>query len=428
MSHPDRITRTPIVMVDITASCPLASELAGRMRDARTELTRRWLERIAARVSIDPQRVFPSELLLDHIPVLMNGIADYVETPADEISADVPVIAKAMELGELRLEQGFDAHEILKEYEILGGVLFNFAAHEVEKLDAPCSEGEILTFSHRLFRAISVIEQVTTNQYLRSLTEKVNDREEQLRRFNRMVSHELKNKVGAMLGAGELVQEEWISSEERKKFVDIIVQNAHGLQQVLDNLTELSKLEGETRRQRNVMLREALTEVLRQQRELIRSRQVTIEIADDLPRVEVNAAAVELCLSNYLSNAVKYSDPKSKVRWVRVGAAIEAGRDEHDGCYLVVRVEDNGVGVREEIRDKLFDRFFRSDETSTTVEGTGLGLSLVKETVEAIGGQAWAEFDNGTTVFAFSVPCRRREDAASSRIFQASDQTGAGIG
>jgi signal transduction histidine kinase len=415
-------------MVEITANCPLATELATRMRDARADLTRRWLERIGARVSMDPQRTFPSELLLDHIPILMDGIADYVETPADEISADVPVIAKAMELGGLRLEQGFDAHEILKEYEILGGVLFNFAAQEVEKLDARCSESEILTFSHRLFRAIAVIEQVTTNQYLRSLTERVNEREEQLRRFNRMVSHELKNKVGAMLGAGELVQEEWISSEERKKFVAIVIQNAHALQKVLDDLTELSKLEGDARRQRNIMLREAVTEVLRQQRELIRSREITIEIADDLPRVEVNAAAVELCLSNYLSNAVKYSDPESPVRRVRVGAAIEDDQDGGAGCYLVVRVEDNGVGVREELRDMLFDRFFRSAETSATVEGTGLGLSLVRETVEAIGGQAWAEFDKGMTVFAFSVPCRRREDGASSMIFQATDQTGAGVG
>jgi signal transduction histidine kinase len=414
--------------MDISANCPLASELAGRMRDARADLTRRWLDRIAARVSMDPQRIFPSELLLDHIPVLMNGIADYVETPADEISADVPVIAKAMELGGLRLEQGFDAHEILKEYEILGGVLFSFAAQEVEKLDATCSEGEILTFSHRLFRAISVIEQVTTNQYLRSLTEKVSDREEQLRRFNRMVSHELKNKVGAMLGASELVREEWISSEERKKFVDIVIQNAHGLQQVLDNLTELSKLEGGTWRQRNIMLREAVAEVLRQQRELIRSREVTIEVADDLPRVEVNAAAIELCLSNYLSNAVKYSDPETRVRWVRVGAAIEAAPEELDGGYLVVRVEDNGVGVREEIRDKLFARYFRSEETSTTVEGTGLGLSLVRETVAALGGQAWAEFGDGTTVFAFSVPCRRREDGALPGVLRRSDQAGAEVG
>ena len=406
--------------MDITATCPLATDLAERMRAASRDLTRRWLDRISARVTIEPQRVFPSDELLDHVPQLIEGIADYIENPADEITTDLHVVSCATELGALRLHQGFDAHEILKEYEILGGVLFTFATREVETLGTPCSEGEILTFSHRLFRAIAVVEQVTTSQYLRSLGEKVNEREEQLRRFNRMVSHELKNKVGAVLGAGELVKEGWISPEEREKFIDIVLQNAKALQQMLDNLTELSRLDGDSRRQRNIMLREAVTEVTRQQRELLRSNNVQIDLERDLPLVEVNAAAVELCLSNYLSNAVKYANPSATERWVKVHACIE-GDDNVEDALLVVRVEDNGIGVPEDKRAKLFERFFRANEVAPDVEGTGLGRSLVRETVEAIGGRAWAEFDKATTVFAFAMPCRRRNDGLSAdRVFGSS--------
>ena len=101
--------------MDINASCPLALELAQQIRDERRALTERWLERIAARVSLEPNRIFPSDELLDHVPVLLDGIADYIADPVDEITSDMPVIAKAMELGSLRLQQGFDAHEILKE-------------------------------------------------------------------------------------------------------------------------------------------------------------------------------------------------------------------------------------------------------------------------------------------------------------------------
>ena len=408
--------------MDINASCPLATELAQRIRAERVALTTHWLERIAARVAIDSNRVFPSEELLDHMPILLEGIADYLEDASDEISAAVPVIAKAMELGSLRLHQGFDAHEILKEYEILGGVLFNFAARAVGAASAPCDAGELLIFSHRLFRAIAVIEQATTSHYLRTVNDRVHEREEQLRRFNRMVSHELKNKVGAVLGAGELIQEEWLSSAERQKFAQIVLQNARALQQMLENLTELSRLDADSRRQRNVLLREAVAEVVRQQRELARTRHVEITV-EDLPSVEVNAAAVELCLSNYLSNALKYCNPDASQRWVRISAMLENAGTEAGVCRLVVRVADNGMGVPPEARAHLFERFFRAVDVAAQVDGTGLGLSIVRETVEAMGGKAWAEFQDGVSIFQFALPCRRSGDSNSTQLLEGSGRT-----
>jgi signal transduction histidine kinase len=161
-------------------------------------------------------------------------------------------------------------------------------------------------------------------------------------------------------------------------------------------------------------LPEAVNEVLRQQRELIRSREVEINVDPGMPRIEVNAPTVELCLSNYLSNAIKYSNPHADRRWVRLSAVVEAMDEREEDCALIVRVQDNGVGVPESARDRLFERFFRSDHTAAAIEGTGLGLSLVKETLEAIGGTAWAEFGDGTTTFAFSVPCRRRNEPTLS--------------
>ena len=406
----------------MSAGCPLAPELAERIRTARLELTRRWLERIAARVSIDKNRVFPSEELLDHVPVLIEGIADYIGDPSEEISADMPVVAKAMELGALRLSQGFDAHEILKEYEILGGIMFNFAAREAESIDADCSRAELLIFSHRLFRAISFIEQVTTSQYLRQLGDRVNEREEQLRRFNRMVSHELKNKVGAVLGAGELISEQWLSEDERKKFVQIVVSNAQALQQMLENLISLSRLDGDSRRQRNIKLPEAVAEVFRQLREFARGNDVQLLIDGDLPRVEVNAAAVELCLSNYVSNAIKYCDTSKPQRYAKVVAELRGGSGEE--CELTIRVKDNGLGVPEHAREHLFQRFFRSNDTAEKADGHGLGLSLVRETLETIGGTAWADFTDEGSVFSFTLPCRRRsESVTTDKIFGRSSAT-----
>ncbi|HSK21002.1 MAG TPA: sensor histidine kinase [Longimicrobiales bacterium] len=409
--------------MDINKPCPLASQIAARIRDARAELTERWIERIAARVRIPADRIFPSAELLDHVPILMDGIADYLEDPSDEITADVPVIAKAMELGELRFGQGFDASEILKEYEILGGVLYSFAARVVADSEAACSHEDLLICSHRIFRAISVIEQVTTAHYLRVLGERVAEREERLRRFSRMITHELKNRVGATLGAGQLLREEWLGVEERQRFAGMVEENALAIQKVLENLTALSKIDGERRRQRNIALKEVVTEVFRQLRELARARAVEMRVAGELPDIQVNAAAVELCLSNYLSNAIKYSDASAAQRWAEVSAVLEVSSDAPGTEQVTVRVRDNGIGVPVESRDQLFERFFRAHTDVVSTEGTGLGLSLVQETAASLGGRAWAEFaEDGGSVFAFSLPSGRDEDTARGGV---SDSAGA---
>ncbi|HVH12700.1 MAG TPA: sensor histidine kinase, partial [Longimicrobium sp.] len=342
----------------LSTDCTLAAALAARMRDGREALTRRWLERIVARVDMDPNRVFPTNELLDHVPLLMDRIADYLQDPADEITADGPVIGKALELGELRWSQGFDAHQILKEYEILGGVLFQFLTRTVDEIDEPCTRAELLAVSHRLFRAVAVIQQLSTEQYLRLAHEAVREREERLRSFNRMVTHELKNRISSVLGAGQLLEDPEISADpaRRARFAAMVTQNADAMQDVLQNLLELSRMDGDARRQRNVPLHRAVAEVCRQLREMAQAGGVAVRV-ETLPETEVSAGAVELCLTNYLSNAIKYADPAKPERWVRVWAET---RGEAGDRRLVVAVEDNGLGVPEEARGELFSRFYRA--------------------------------------------------------------------
>jgi signal transduction histidine kinase len=394
--------------MDTTTDCPLAVTLAERLRDQRDALTSRWLVRIADRVAITPNRIFPSDDLIDHVPLLILGIADYIEDPARPVLSETPVVAKAMELGALRHTQGFDEHQLLKEYEILGGILFQFLSDAVSEIDTECTRAELMTCAGRLFRAIAVIQQATTTQFLMLARAQIAEREERLRTFNRALTHELRNRIGAALGASQIMDMPDVDPAERQRLNDVVLRNMESMRVVLDNLLVLTGAQVDSRQQHHVQLPEAAREAARQVRAAARARGVTVRVDPLLPPVEVSAAAVELCLTNLLANAIKYADPNSLDRWVEVRGHL-VGTDS-DG-EVIIEVLDNGIGVPAEARARLFQRFFRAHEQSMPdVEGTGLGLSIVRDTVGGLGGRAWAEFPPQGSVFAFALPCRRETD------------------
>src|SRR6185503_17589397 len=113
------------------------------------------------------------------------------------------------------------------------GILFQFLASTVDGIDVPCSREELLQCGHRLFRAIALIQQATAMQFLRQTQTRIRDREDRLRSFNRMVSHELKNHLGAASGAVALLREPWIEESQRSRFVEMAFDNLTQMNDVL---------------------------------------------------------------------------------------------------------------------------------------------------------------------------------------------------
>ncbi len=395
--------------------CPLAGVLSERLRFARHDLTRHWLDRIASRVALDPNRVFPTGELLDHVPLLIDGIADYVEDPTAEVAIHMPVVAKAMELGELRHKQGFDAYEILKEYEFLGGILFEFFTTTVQTISEPCEKEELMACGARLYRAVTIIQQSTMTHFLLLADKRVGEREDRLRAFNQVISHEIKNRIGAILGASSVLSEmRDMPQAKRDELVEIIVRNSREMHHTVENVLALSRSDPEDVRQhRNVRLSEAVSEGVRQVRDAARAAGIEVRVAGGIPQIEVNAAVIELCVKNYLSNAIKYADPSRKNRFIEISASEESKAGQRE---IVVRVRDNGLGVPVDKRDNLFQRFFRAHEGMSSIEGTGLGLSIVREAAQSQGGRAWAEHpDDGGSIFAIALPLRRDPHAPATR-------------
>jgi len=386
--------------------------LADELRRNRQEIVSRWLDRISARVTIAPGEMFPTEELLNHVPLLVDGIADFLERSDVELNESSPVTAKAMELGALRHSQGFDVYQILKEDEILANIIFSLLRPAAQKASATNAEA-LLTCWERISQAIELIRQATVTHFLRLAAERVSERENRLRLFNRMVAHELKNRIGAIRGGAHMLEEDWIDDAQRSRFHQMVLENAEGLQNLLKDLESLTRLDSDSRQRRNVLLPQAAAEAVRQLREVAQKRNVEVRIASDLPPVEVDAAAAELCIANFLSNAIKYSDPARNDSWVEISGTLTFPSQDYG--ELIVKVRDNGIGVPEAGRAKLFDQFYRAHNETVTQEGTGLGLSIVRQTAESLGGRAWAEFpEEGGTVFAFAFPSRRAEDAAAA--------------
>ncbi len=128
--------------------------------------------------------------------------------------------------------------------------------------------------------------------------------------------------------------------------------------------------------------------------------EVQVEVADDLPALPVAEEHLQLVLEKVLHNAVKFTQGSGKT--IRVyGFAVEGG--------VEVDVEDQGVGIPVEEREKIFDRFYQLTRAGLERQGAGLGLAVAKGLVELYGGRIWVEsqVDQGST-FSFILPTERR--------------------
>ena len=119
-----------------------------------------------------------------------------------------------------------------------------------------------------------------------------------------------------------------------------------------------------------------------------------------LPKMEVDIERMRQVIINLLSNAIKFSDPGSIVN---VKVAVRDGE-------LLFQVIDHGIGIRDEAMAHLFERFYRV-EGETVRGGTGLGLYISKQIIDAHGGRIWAEskFGQGST-FSFTLPLNNRKE------------------
>lgn len=217
-------------------------------------------------------------------------------------------------------------------------------------------------------------------------------------RFVSMASHEFRTPLSTILSSVALVEKynEPTHKDDRERHINRIRSSVKNLTNILNDFLSLDKLDAG-----QVHSYPALTDIEQLAKEVIEEMQVvakegqTIEYAKSgLTEVFVDGNLLRNILINLINNAIKYSPENSR---------IELSTKTEDG-YFYVSVKDYGIGIPDEDKPYMFDRFFRA-KNATNIKGTGLGLNIVRRYADLMGGHIdfTSELNKGTT-FTFKYP------------------------
>ena len=203
---------------------------------------------------------------------------------------------------------------------------------------------------------------------------------------------------------GESLREGWVDERQKHDYYEVITRESERLTGLIDNVLDFSRLEAGLRTYQLVItdLRGILADLL--DRYEFHLKAAGIDLVRNLPDAPVHSRidrdAIEQVIVNLLSNAVKYMGQADRpVRRVGVALLVEDTR-------ATLRVSDTGIGISDEDRVHIFERFYRAhDDNVAAAPGSGLGLTLSKAHVDAHGGTIGVEsvLGKGST-FVISLP------------------------
>jgi two-component system sensor histidine kinase KdpD len=203
-----------------------------------------------------------------------------------------------------------------------------------------------------------------------------------------------------------------MGEESKREMLEVIDEESDRLNRFVEGLIELARIEaGELRlRLRWGAVDEVVAAALARAEPLTRGHRVGVELEGELPVVRVDPHAVAEVVYTLVDNAAKYSPP---------GTAIRVAAERAGGEMIRIAVEDEGQGIALDVRERVFDKFFRATRDGDAggghrPAGTGMGLAIARGIVEAHGGQIWVEGRDagaGTRV-VFTLPIGDEETVA----------------
>jgi signal transduction histidine kinase len=228
---------------------------------------------------------------------------------------------------------------------------------------------------------------------------------EQLERLNRtksefvsIVSHEFRTALTGIQGFSEMMRDEDFTLEEMKEYAADINKDALRLNRMITEMLDLDRMESGrmTLNVESVDINEIISDVATRSQMNAPSHSVTVQLDESLPPISGDRDKLTQVLANLVSNAVKYSPEGGEITLISA----------REGDVAHMRVRDQGMGIPPEALENVFERFSRVESgASRYIQGTGLGLPIVRQIVQMHGGRAWVESTVGEgSTFQFTVP------------------------
>lgn len=337
-------------------------------------------------ITLNNALLLPAELLAGSVAVL--GFATAISVTFFAFSLSSSLLAPLLSLRNA-------IHEVA-----IGNYGVDTAVESTDEIGSLAEDFEqmkskIVKANDNLERLVNLrtAELLLSKKQLEIVVDQLKEQERIMKNFINVAAHELKNPVAPILMAAQIFAKREVDNKITlsKSELDLIAQNAIRLKRLCENILDVARIEsnGINLEKSRFNLSELLQRSITDSKPMIRPG-VEVLFAGPDQVVEADHDKLEQVIQNLLHNAIKFTHH----------GAIQVSLAMTSNCEVAVTVKDSGDGIDSEMIPRLFSKYATKSE-----KGTGLGLFIAKNIVEAHGGRIWAENNpgNGAT-FAFSLP------------------------